>query len=236
VNSAVLTTKSGPIYPEKVERIRCLIADDHELVRYGVRRLLEDADDFVVIAEAPDAALALKLALEYHPDLVLLDIGMPGMSSFEAGKLIEEHCPNSRIVYLTMHEGAEYVQEALRSGASGYLLKDTPAPLLLRALREVRRGERSLSPQILAQLKQDAARRVMQVPLRRNLLTAREREVMRLLAEGRTVREAASKLGLSVKTVEAHKFNLMRKLGIHNKAQLVMWAIQRRVVKIPANF
>jgi DNA-binding NarL/FixJ family response regulator len=132
-----------------------------------------------------------------------------------------------------MHEGAEYVQEALRSGASGYLLKDTPAPLLLRALREVRRGERSLSPQILAQLKQDAARRVMQVPLRRNLLTAREREVMRLLAEGRTVREAASKLGLSVKTVEAHKFNLMRKLDIHNKAQLVTAAIQQKILPLP---
>jgi two-component system, NarL family, response regulator NreC len=231
----VLTTKTGPFHPENSERIRCVIADDHELVRYGVRRLLEDAHDFVVVAEAGDAAEALKLTLEHRPDLVLLDIGMPGMSSFEAGRLIEEHCPGSRIVYLTMHEDREYVQQALRSGASGYLLKDTPTPLLLRALREVRRGERSWSPQILAQLRQDAARHsgVVQVPLRRSTLTDREREVMKLLAEGRTVRQAATELGVSVKTVEAHKFNLMRKLDIHNKAQLVTVAIQKKILPLP---
>ena len=233
----VLTTKTGPIHPEKTEHIRCLIADDHELVRYGIRRLLEDTDDFVVVAEAGDAAEALKLTLEHSPRLVLLDIGMPGMSSFEAGRLIEEHCPASRIVYLTMHEDKEYVQQAMRSGASGYLLKDTPTPLLLRALREVSRGERAWSPRILAQLRQDDVRRndAVQVPLRRSNLTGREREVMRLLAEGRTVRQAATKLGVSVKTVEAHKFNLMRKLDIHNKAQLVTYAIQKKIIKVPVN-
>ena len=116
-----------------------MIADDHEMLRYGVRRLLEDAPDFAVVGEAGDAAQALKLALEHRPDLVLLDISMPGMSSFEAGRLIEEHCAGTRIVYLTVHEDREYVRQALRSGASGYLLKDTPAPLLLHALREVHR-------------------------------------------------------------------------------------------------
>src|ERR1700690_1715840 len=150
----MLATKTVPIHLEK-ERIRCVIADQHELVRYGVRRLLEDAHDFAVVAEAGDAAQALKLVLEHRPDLVLLDIGMPGMSSFEASRLIEEHCPGSRIVYLTMHEDKEYVQQALRSGASGYLLKDTPTPILLRSLREVHHGERSWSPQILRQLKGD---------------------------------------------------------------------------------
>jgi DNA-binding NarL/FixJ family response regulator len=230
----VLNTKTGLFPPESGERIRCVIADDHALVRYGVRRLLEDAPDFVVVAEAGDAAEALKLALEHRPDLVLLDISMPGMSSFEAGRLIEEHCPGSRIVYLTMHEDREYVQQALRSGASGYLLKDTPAPLLLRALREVRRGERSWSPKILGQLRDDAARRgVGQVAMRRSTLTVREREVMKLLAEGNTVRQAASALGVSVKTVEAHKFNLMRKLDIHNKAQLVTVAIQKKILPVP---
>lgn len=231
----MLTTKTGPFHPEITEHIRCVIADDHELVRYGIRRLLEDSPDFVVVAEAGDAAEALKLALEHRPDLVLLDIGMPGMSSFEAGRLIEEHCPGSRIVYLTMHEDKEYVQQALRSGASGYLLKDTPTPLLLRALRDVRRGERSWSPQILAQLRDDAARRtsMSKVPLRRSVLTEREREVMKLLAEGHTVRETASTLGVSVKTVEAHKFNLMRKLDIHNKAQLVTVAIQKKILPLP---
>src|SRR5450756_1401822 len=186
---SMLTTKAGPFHPEVAERIRCVIADDHELLRYGVRRLLEDAPDFAVVGEASDAAEALKWVLEHRPDLVLLDIGMPGMSAFEAGRLIEEHCTGTRIVYLTMHEDREYVQQALRSGASGYLLKDTPAPLLLRALREVYRGERSLSPQIQTKLKDDAILRkqAVGVPLRRSTLTLRECEVMKLLAEGNTV-------------------------------------------------
>jgi len=157
------------------------------------------------------------------------------MSSFEAGRLIEEHCAGTRIVYLTMHEDREYVRQALRSGASGYLLKNTPAPLLLRALREVRRGERSLSPQIQTQLKDEATLRNQagRVPLRRSTLTVREREVMKLLAEGHTVKQAAAVLGVSVKTVEAHKFNLMRKLDIHNKAQLVTLAIRKKILPLP---
>ncbi|HEY6304160.1 MAG TPA: response regulator transcription factor [Terriglobales bacterium] len=231
----MLTAKAGPFHPDVADRIRCVIADDHEMLRYGVRRLLEDVPDFVVVGEAGDAAEALKLVLEHRPDLVLLDISMPGMSSFEAGRLIEEHCTGTRIVYLTMHEDKEYVQQALRSGASGYLVKDTPAPLLLQALREVHRGERSLSPQIQAKLRDDANPRNLatRVPLRRNTLTVREREVMKLLAEGHTVKKAAAVLGVSAKTVEAHKFNLMRKLDIHNKAQLVTVAIQKKILPLP---
>ena len=231
----MLTTKSGPFLPEAEVRIGCVIADDHEMLRYGVRHLLEDAPDFAVVGEAGDAAEALKLVLQHRPDLVLLDISMPGMSSFEAGRLIEEHCAGTRIVYLTMHEDKEYVQRALQSGASGYLLKDTPAPLLLRALREVHRGERSLSPRIQTRLQDDATRldQPAHVPLRRSALTLREREVMKLLAEGHTVRKAAAVLGISVKTVEAHKFNLMRKLDIHNKAQLVTVAIQKKILAMP---
>ena len=229
----MLTTKNGPIPPEKPKPIRCLIADDHELVRFGVRRLLEEAHDFVVIAEAGDASEALKLTIEHQPDLVLLDIGMPGMSSFEAGKLIEEHCPGSRVVYLTMHEDKEYVRQAMLSGASGYLLKDMPTIQLLRALRDVRRGERAWSPRIVHLLRQDSGRPGTPASMRKSVLTARERQVMRLLAEGRTVRQAAAELGVSVKTVEAHKFNLMRKLDIHNKAQLVTVAIQKKILPAP---
>jgi two-component system response regulator NreC len=231
----VLATKTALIPSESADRIRCVIADDNELVRYGVRRLLEDAPDFAVVAEAGDAALALKLTIEHRPDLVLLDIGMPGMSSFEAAKLIEEHCPGARIVYLTVHEDKEYVRQAMQSGASGYLLKDTPTSLLLRALRDVGRGERAWSPRIVHLLRENTARLegATQVMMRRSTLTAREREVMRLLAEGRTVRQTASDLGVSVKTVEAHKFNLMRKLDIHNKAQLVTAAIQKKILPAP---
>jgi two-component system response regulator NreC len=219
------------LHSEVGSLIRCVIADDHEMLRYGVRRLLEDAPDFAVVGEAGDAAEALKLALLHRPELVLLDISMPGMPAFEAGRLIEEHCPGTRIVYLTMHEDPEYLRQALRSGASGYLLKDTPAPILLRALREVNRGEKTLSPRI--QTKLDEAPRPTQVPLRRSNLTLREREVMKLLAEGHTVRKVASVLGISIKTAEAHKFNLMRKLDIHNKAQLVTVAIQKRILSMP---
>lgn len=230
----MLTNKTGSFHPEGAVPIRCVIADDHEMLRYGVRRLLEDAPDFAVVGEAGNASEALRLALRLRPDMALLDISMPGMSSFEAGRLIEESGV-TRVVYLTMHEDQDYVDQALRSGASGYLLKDTPAPLLLSALREVHRGEQSISPQIQAKLKDDAFLRSqpVRVPLRRSTLTLREREVMKLLAEGHTVKKVAAVLGLSVKTVEAHKFNLMRKLDIHNKAQLVTVAIQRKIVSLP---
>jgi DNA-binding NarL/FixJ family response regulator len=231
----MLNLKIGSMSTESVETIRCVIADDHEMLRYGVRRLLEDAPDFEVVGEANEAAEALKLVLEYRPNLVLFDIGMPGMSSFEAGRLIEEHCIGTRVVYLTMHEDREYVKQALRSGASGYLLKDTPAPQLLESLREVHRGQRLLSPQIQSRLKDDAILRkqATTVPMRRSTLTLREREVMKLLAEGNTVKKTAALLNISIKTVEAHKFNLMRKLDIHNKAQLVTVAIQKKILPLP---
>jgi two-component system, NarL family, response regulator NreC len=229
----MLAIKAGPFHPKIADPIRCVIAIGHEMLRYGVRRLLEDAPDFAVVGEAGDAAEALKLVLEHRPDLVLLDIGMPGMSSFEAGGLIEEHCGGTRIVYLPMNEDREGVRQALRSGARGYLLKDTPAPLLLRALREVHGGERSLSSQTALGGDAFLRERVVRMPLRRSTLTLREREVMKLLAEGNTVKRSAAILGVSAKTVEAHKFNLMRKLDIHNKAQLVTVAIQKRILPFP---
>lgn len=228
-------TTLSPLALEDGHRIRCVIADDHEMLRYGVRRLLDDAPDFAVVGEAGNAAEALKLVLLHRPDMVLLDIGMPGMSSFEAGRLIEERCNGTRVVYLTMHEDREYVHQALRSGATGYLLKDTPAPFLLHALREIYRGERTLSPQIQERFKEEANLRpqATRVPLRRSTLTLREREVMKLLAQGHTVKQVATALGIGVKTAEAHKFNLMRKLDIHNKAELVTVAIQKKILPLP---
>ena len=231
----MISTKGNHLHPESSQKIRCLIADDHAMLRYGVRRLLEDDSDFAVVGEAADAAEALKVALQERPDIVLLDIGMPGMSSFEAGRLIGEHCAGTRVVYLTMHENPDYVAQAFKSGASGYLLKDTPAPRLLHALREIHRGERVLSPQVTTRFRDEAVPRndLARVAFRRSTLTLREREVMKLLAEGHTVRQAAGILGVSAKTVEAHKFNLMRKLDIHNKAQLVTAAIQKKILPMP---
>ena len=233
--STKLTAKAGLPFAELAEPIRCVIADDHEMLRYGVRRLLEDAPDFAVVGEARDADGALKLALERRPDLVLLDIGMPGMSPFEAGRLIEERCSGTRIVYTTMHEDREYVRQSLGPGIGRYLLKDTPAPVLLHTLRELYRGGRTLDLSIDTESKGDAHTRKQagRVALRRSTLTLREREVMKLLAEGNTVKQSAVALGVSVKTVEAHKFNLMRKLDIHNKVQLVTVAIQQKILTLP---
>ena len=230
----MLTTKNNR-HSESSLQIRCVIADDHALVRYGIRRLLEDDPDFAVVGEAADASEALKLVLEERPNIILLDIAMPGMSAFEAGRLVEEHCAGTRVVYLTMHDDQDYVAQAFKSGASGYLLKDTPAPRLLHALREIHRGERVLSPQVAAPSKSEtiSGNDPARIPHRRSTLTLREREVMKLLAEGHTVRKTAGILGVSVKTVEAHKFNLMRKLDIHNKAQLVTTAIQKKILRMP---
>lgn len=209
--------------------LRCVIADDHTLLRQGVRRLLEESPEFLVVGEAGEAAEALKLVLQFHPDFLLLDISMPGMSSFEAARLIAEHCPGTRVVYLTMHEDQEYLLQAMRSGACGYLLKDTPAAQLRQALRDIQNGRRALSPRLQGKLPLDEhARRIPE-----RTLTPREREVMKLLAEGNSVRQAAGVLGVSVKTVEAHKLNLMRKLDIHNKAQLVTAAIRKKIVAPP---
>ena len=226
--------KPDPLSPDIASRIRCVIADDHVLLRQGVRRLLEDDPEFAVVGEAATASEALKLVLEFQPDLVLLDIGMPGTSSFEVGRLIRDRCAETKVIYLTMHDEEEYLEEALRSGASGYLLKDTPAPELRQALRDVYLGGRCWSPEVLGMIQSDgSAKREARLRSSTATLTPREREVMKLLAQGNTVRQTAGLLGLSLKTIEAHKFNLMRKLDIHNKAQLVTAAIQRKIVHFP---
>lgn len=217
-------------------RIRCVIADDHALVRQGIRRLLQDESDVEVIGEAGDAAEALKSVMELRPDILLMDVGMPGFSSFEAARIVQRDLPATRVVFLTMHEDQDYVMEGLQAGASGYLLKDTPAAKLISVLREVHQGGKFVSPEVLGGLIDNG--KLGQTPLRsaKSSLTPREQEVMKLLAEGNTVRKIAGMLGLSLKTIEAHKFNLMRKLDIHNKAELVHCAIRRKIVKVPAGF
>jgi len=217
-------------------RIRCVIADDHALVRQGIRRLLQDENDVEVIGEAGDAAEALKSVMELRPNILLMDVGMPGFSSFEAARIIQRDLPGTRVVFLTMHEDQDYVMQGLQAGASGYLLKDTPAAKLISVLREVHQGGKFVSPEVLGGLIDNG--KLGQTPLRpaKSSLTPREQEVMKLLAEGNTVRKIAGMLGLSLKTIEAHKFNLMRKLDIHNKAELVHCAIRRKIVKVPAGF
>jgi two-component system, NarL family, response regulator NreC len=219
-------------------KIRCLIADDHVLVRQGIRRLLQDEHDLEIVGEAGDAAEALKCVMELRPDIVLMDIGMPGFSSFEAARVIQSDFPRTRVVFLTMHEDQDYVMQGLQAGAAGYLLKDTPASKLTSVLRDVHQGGKFVSPEVLGGLLENGKIGIQQERPRpsRNALTPRETEIMKLLAEGHTVRKIAGMLGLSLKTIEAHKFNLMRKLDIHNKAELVHCAIRKKLLKVPVGF
>lgn len=217
-----------------MSKLRILLTDDHTLFRQGLKSLLEAEYDMQVIGEARDGQEAVDRALELKPDLVIMDIGMPGLSSFEAARQIRRVLPDTRILFLTMYDDEDYLAQCLEAGASGYVLKDTPAEQLVAAVREIRRGGKYLSPMILSRLVEDIRSRkpAERFKPRISTLTPREREVLKFLAEGLSVKEIAVMLKLSTKTVEAHKFNLMRKLDLHNKAQLVQYAIKRKIIKI----
>lgn len=212
-----------------------MLADDHTLFRQGVRTLLSAEPDMEIVGEAADGNATAEKAAELRPDVVLMDIGMPGPSSFETTRQIKRNRPETRVLFLTMYDDEDYLVESMEVGANGYVLKDSPAPQLVAAVRDVCRGGSYLSPRMLSQLVDDFRTRVRttdRLP-RFATLTPREKEVLKMLAEGNSVKEVACQLNLSVKTVEAHKFNLMRKLDIHNKAQLVQYAIQKKVIKLP---
>jgi len=218
-----------------MSKIRVLITDDHAMFRQGVRTLLAAEPDLEIAGEAKDAAEAVNLSRQNHPDVVLMDIGMTGMSSFEATRVIRKERPETRVVFLSMYDDDEYLAECVSIGASGYILKESPAEQLLTAIREVHRGGSYLSPRLLTRLVDDLrtqGHEQVRQP-RFGTLTKREREILKMLAEGQSVKEIATAFDLSVKTVEAHKFNLMRKLDIHNKAQLVQYAIQKKIIRLP---
>src|SRR5437667_11642453 len=216
-------------------KIRVLITDDHTLFRQGIKTLISAEPDMEVVAEASNGSDAVAKAAESRPDVILMDIGMTGMSSFEATRQIRKNRPETKILFLTMYDDEDYLVECMEVGAGGYVLKDSQSAHLLSAIRDVNRGGSYLSPRMLSQLVDDFRSRIKsahRLP-RFATLTAREKEVLKVLAEGCSVKEIATTLKLSVKTVEAHKFNLMRKLDIHNKAQLVQYAIQKKIIKIP---
>jgi DNA-binding NarL/FixJ family response regulator len=216
-------------------KIRILLTDDHTLFRQGIKTLLSAEADLDIVGEAANGAEAVEKTNELRPDLVLMDIGMPGLSSFEATRQIKKARPDTKVLFLTMYDDEDYLVQCMEVGASGYVLKDSPAPQLLAALRDVYRGGSYLSPRMLSQLVDDFRSRIKSAHRQPRFatLTAREKEILKFLAEGESVKEIAAGLNLSVKTVEAHKFNLMRKLDIHNKAHLVQYAIQKKIIKIP---
>ena len=219
-------------------KIRVLLTDDHTLFRQGIRNLLSAENDMEVAGEAGNASDAVAVARQVRPDVVLMDIGMAGMSSFEATRQIRKQRAETHVVFLSMYDDEDYLAESVEIGASGYILKESPADQLVNAIREVHRGGNYLSPRLLTRLVDDF-RTQGRMPARQTrygTLTKREREITKLLAEGQSVKEVAASFDLSVKTVEAHKFNLMRKLNIHNKAQLVQYAIQKKIIRLPEPF
>ncbi len=215
-------------------KIRILLADDHTLFRQGMKTLLAAESDMEIVGEASNGKEAADKAEQLRPDIVLMDVGMPGPSSFETTRQIRRNRPDTKIVFLTMYDDEDYLVEGMEVGASGYVLKDSPAQQVIAAVRDVHRGGSYLSPRMLSQLVDDFRTRIKsneRLP-RFATLTPREKEVLKMLAEGNSVKEVACQLDLSVKTVEAHKFNLMRKLDIHNKAQLVQYAIQKKIIQL----
>lgn len=214
-------------------KIRCLLVHDHVLLRQGLRRLLEDEPDLDVVGEAGNAAECLRKVFEFQPDVVLADAGTFGLAGSEAELLVTRECPDTKLVFWGLHEQGPPAFGGVRTGIRYSAVRQTSVEELIKIVRNVcRTGPICWESAPPYDLRNSAE----SPPSHERALTTREREVLKLLAEGKTVRAAATDLGLSSKTVDAHKFNLMRKLGIHNKAELVMWAIQNRLVKIPASF
>jgi len=211
--------------------IRLLVADDHALFRAGVRKLLQSFEGMDVVGEAADGHEAIRLSATHRPDVLLMDIGMPGLNGVEAVGRLTREGPRPRVIILSMHTGEEYVLRAIRAGAAGYLLKDAKPAELEAAVRAVARGEIYLSPAVSRYVVEDYVRRgaVDRGPLDR--LTPRQREVLQLIAEGNTTKAIAAKLGLSGKTVETHRAQLMERLDTHDIAALVRLAIRLGLVE-----
>jgi len=210
--------------------IRALLADDHALVRAGIRGLLEAVEGVSVIAEAGTGDEAVRLAVEQRPELVVLDIAMPGMSGLDAAARIREALPDARILILSMHAGDDFVQRALRAGAAGYLMKDAAAVELELAVKAVMAGGTYLSPRVSKQVVDEYVRRVENAPGPLDGLTPRQRQILGLIAAGRSTKQIAYELGLSVKTVETHRAQLMERLGIRDVAGLVRLAIRAGLI------
>lgn len=215
--------------------VRVLLADDHTLIRAGLRKLVEGFEGFQVIAEAGDGREAVRLARELKPDIALLDIAMPRLNGLDATALIAKATPEIQIVILSMHTAENYVLEALRAGAVGYVVKDAAVDELERALCAVRDGERWLSPAVSRHLLDDYLRLAHKETdahpaASSEFLTPRQREILQLIAEGCTTREMAERLCVSIRTVETHRAQLMERLNIHDVAGLTRFAIRSGLI------
>ncbi len=215
-----------------MKTIRILLADDHTVVRKGLRLLLEGQPGFEVVGDAADGRAAVTLAEETSPDVVVMDIAMPALNGIEAARQIAAKVPSAAVVFLSMHSDESYVLKALKSGARGYLLKDSAEEDLINAVVAVSEGKAFFSPAISKMLVEDYLRQMQDRHLEDSydLLTTREREVLQLLAEGRSNKDVATLLNLSLHTVETHRANIWQKLNLHNQAELILYAIRKGVI------
>ena len=212
--------------------IRILLADDHTIVRKGLRMLLESHEGFHVVAEAANGREAVALAEQHQPDVVVMDVAMPILNGIEAARQLCGSGTPSSIVFLSMHSDEGYVLKALKSGAKGYLLKDSAEHDLINAVKTVSEGKAFFSPAISKMLVEDYVRqmREQKVEDSYDLLTTREREILQLLAEGRSNKDVAVFLNLSLHTVETHRGHIMQKLNLHSGAEMILYAIRKGVI------
>ncbi|MFL7794185.1 MAG: response regulator [Anaerolineae bacterium] len=208
-----------------------LLADDHRIVRQGLRALLEAEPDFSLVGETGDGLEAVQLAERLKPDVIVLDLMMPGINGLEATRRIKNLCQQTHVVILSMHTDEAYVLEALRNGASGYVLKDSSADDLVRAVHEVVADRRYLSPPLSERAIEAYTRKAQETSLDPyEKLTNREREVLHLTAEGHSSTEIAERLSISSRTVETHRANMMRKLNLHSQTDLIRYALKRGII------
>lgn len=218
-----------------MKKIRVLVADDHPIVREGLRALLEGQGDFQVIGEASNGQEAVDRALQMRPDVVLMDIGMPDMDGFEATRRIVKMSPTIRVLVLTVHEEEDYFYRALEVGAQGFLVKDAAPTELETAVRAVHRGGVFLHPPLAKRLVEDYLHRVSTGEERStyDTLSPREREILKLIGEGNTNQEIASHLSLSINTVQTHRSRIMDKLSLHSRAELMKYAVRMGLLREP---
>ena len=214
-------------------KIRILLADDHTLLRNGICALLADEQDMVVVGEADNGREAVQLAGQLKPNVVLIDIAMPLLNGLEATRQIKREHPEINVLVLTMYDNEEYFRKMLEVGASGYIIKRAAATELVSAIRAVYNGEAVLSPAITRLLLEDYLNHDNHSEKENpNALSSREREVLQLIAEGKTSREISEILNLSVKTVQSHRTNLMQKLDLHDRGDLIKYAIQKKIIEL----
>jgi len=212
--------------------IRIILADDHTVVRKGLRMLLETQPDFTVVSDAADGRETVAMAEQYLPDVIVMDVAMPGMNGIEAARQISAKHPQIAIVFLSMHLDEAYVLKALKSGARAYLLKDSAEYDLINAIKAVHQGKAFFSPAISKMLVEDYMHQMRERDVEDSyeLLTTREREVLQLLAEGKSNKEVAGVLNLSLYTVETHRSNIFQKLNLHSSAELILYAVRKGVI------